>query len=86
MRIIELLLSDDYFKILSENGVGPIDKRHTDAIGYLSMWGFGGRAVKVRIVGDRHGELTAGYFDKDGKHVMTIGGVPDDNWVYSFHS
>jgi hypothetical protein len=86
MRTIEVSLGEEFFRVLSENGVGQVDKRLCDAIGYLSLWGFGGQAVKVQIYGDRQGELSASYYDKDDNRILVIGAVPDDNWVYSFHS
>lgn len=85
-RQVELRLSPEFLATLSESGVGSIDKRLTDAVGYLSLWGLGGRAVKVVIYGDRHGEMTARYTDQHGEDVFTIGAVPDESWVYSFHS
>lgn len=86
MRTVELKLSEEFLKELSDNGVGAVDKRLCDAIGYLSMWGLNGRAVKVVIYGDRRGEMTAVYSTAGGSDVFVIGAVPDDNWNYSFHS
>jgi len=86
MRIVQLRLSEEFLTELSENGVGQVDKRLTDAIGYLSMWGLNGRAKQVTIHGDRRGELVANYVNEAGDRVFTIGAVPDDNWNYSFHS
>lgn len=85
-RTVELAFSEEFVDVLSKAGVSLIDKRVSDALGYLSAWGVGGRAAKVRIVGDRRGELTAVYMDPKGDHVFTIGTVPDDSWTFSFHS
>lgn len=85
-RTVELRLGEEFLKTLSDGGVGPVDKRLTDAIGYLSVWAYGGRPTLVQIYGDRRGELTARYTDENGEDVYTIGAVPDDNWNYSFHS
>lgn len=85
-RTIELLFPQEFLDTLTEYEVSTIDRRFTDAIGYLSNWGVGGRGVRVTIAGDRHGEMVATYWDKDGAAIMVIGAVPDENWVWSFHS
>lgn len=85
-RTIELNLPQEFVDVLHEHNVSTIDRKLTDAVGYLSMWAYGSRFVKVRIVGDGRGELTAVYSDANGDAGYVIGAVPDDNWDYSFHS
>lgn len=85
-RTVDLLVSEEFVDVLSKAGLSLIDKRVADAVGFLSNWGLGGRFAKVRICGDRRGELTAVYMPPDGSTGYVIGAVPDENWNYSFHS
>lgn len=87
MRMVEINLTEEFLLELSKNGVGAVDRRFTDAVGYLSTWGIGRRFTTVRIYGDpKRGEMTAVYSTKGGADVFVIGAVPDDNWNYSYHS
>lgn len=86
MRTVELNLSPEFYAALSEGDVGVVDPRLCAAIGFLSVWSNSDRFPKVTIHGSKTGDLTAHYYDKSGAVGYVIGGIPDDNWNYTFHS
>lgn len=85
-RTIELSIPQAFIDALSEEDISTVDPRVCAAVGFLVMWAVGGPLTKVRVHGDRTGELTANYADDKGERQYVIGAIPRADWTYSFHS
>lgn len=82
-RTVEIILDENFTNMAGKALSGQV----FHAIGYLSMWAIGGKNyTKVRIVGDRHGDIDAVYMNDAGDRTYTIGAVLRDNGEYTFHS
>ncbi len=92
MREVEIKLDPNFINV-----VGSLYGEHlTRALGYLSMWAIptgeshgdtsGRYTGKVKIYGDRNGDLHAIYHNSKGEATYNIGAVLHDDGHYSTHS
>jgi hypothetical protein len=66
---------------------GAQDTLLTAAVGYLCMWAVhNDRYCRLRLYGDRRGDLHARYTNKDGVETYVIFGHRQEDGNYSFHS
>ena len=81
-RTVELVLSDQWFKYAMGNA-----RNAEHALVYLATWSFASEVFpKARVTGDGTGYVEATYFKSNGEVGYVIGGVPDAQGKYGFHS
>lgn len=70
--------------------VDPHDRELQQAVGYLSIWAYGSKKYRdAKLWVDCEKNVTANYFDENGKQTYLIFGKRDEyksKVSYSFHS